>query len=372
MKKKELVAKMGRPKRALEPAMYVGVTKTCPFCSSTNAEYKFLNNKNIQQPRYKCSGCNKYFTHNPASRRKKHPRGYAKIAVAFAELLPNATDVPCPNPSCGNIGASKFLYFNNGNVGQPRYKCEACKTSFTYGGRRSPNRNRSAQAVDIPEHPTQQMLEKIGSDLLPNADSPSIVELMESWDVPETEAENNLDEINWDELQDVGSPSFPAIMQSRGNMKQASEPISNEINLAKLPGIDCSSFTEMMQLPVVPEEARERMLKENNPVDHLRNIDSPSFMDIWKFLDAPEEANDPTPEEIKLAEMPDFDCSTFMGMTQLSDVREEPNDRMLDEINPVELRDIDSPSFMEMMELTDDPEEPSEQYWMKIIQLSTC
>ena len=164
--KKDLAAKTGRPKRAMKLAMYVGVTKSCPFCSSTNAEFKFLNNKSMKQPRYKCLGCNKLFTHNPSSRRKKHPRGYVKIAVAFTELLPNVAEVPCPNPSCGNIGTSKFMYFNNGNVGQPRYKCGACNTSFTNGGRRSPNMNRSAQAVDIPGKPTHKLLDKMGSDLL--------------------------------------------------------------------------------------------------------------------------------------------------------------------------------------------------------------
>ena len=56
----------------MEPLMYAGVMKTCPFCSHADAEYKFLN-KNIQQPKYKCLGCNKYFTHNPASQRRQHP-----------------------------------------------------------------------------------------------------------------------------------------------------------------------------------------------------------------------------------------------------------------------------------------------------------
>ena len=72
--------KMGRPKTVMEPAMYVDVTKTCPFCSSIEVEFKFLNNKSTEQPRYKCLGCTKFFTHNPNSGRKKHPEGYSKIA----------------------------------------------------------------------------------------------------------------------------------------------------------------------------------------------------------------------------------------------------------------------------------------------------
>ena len=69
MMTKNLAAKMGRPKRAVEPPMYAGVTKTCLFCSHADAEYKFLNNNNNN----KCLGCNKYFTHNPASRRRQRP-----------------------------------------------------------------------------------------------------------------------------------------------------------------------------------------------------------------------------------------------------------------------------------------------------------
>ena len=342
--------------------MYMGVTKTCPFCSSTNAEYKFLNNKSIHQPRYKCLGCRKYFTHNPASRRKKHPRGYAKIAVAFAELLPNIADVSCPNPSCEKIGASKFLYFNNKNVGQPRYKCGACKTSFTNRRRRSLDKNRSAQAVDISEEPTeQQMLDKIGSDLLPKADSPSIVELMESRDVPEAGTESFLDEINWDGLQDIDPPSFPEMMQSRDVVEQASEKTLNENNLAERPDIDSSSFMEMMQSLDVPEKASERISDENNPVEYLLNIDSRSFMDKWESLNAPEEANDQPPEEIKWVDASDMDWSSFMGMVQLSDVPKEASEQLLDETNPAELRDIDYSSFTEITKLLDVPEKESEQ-----------
>ena len=148
-------ATMGRPKTAMEPAMYVGVTKTCPFCSSTNAEFKFLNNKKMEQPRYKCLGCTKLFTHNPNSSRKKHPQGYSKIAAkrsggsssnnddgaATVPELPNTATVSCLNPMCGEVGTSKFLFFNNGKLTQPRYKCGSCNTTFTHGGRLSSNRN---------------------------------------------------------------------------------------------------------------------------------------------------------------------------------------------------------------------------------------
>jgi transposase-like protein len=145
-------SKMGRPTSAREPAMYKGVTKTCPFCSSTDAEFKFLNNKSMEQPRYKCLGCTKLFTHNPNSSRKKHPQGYSKIAAkrsgssnnnddgATVPELPNNATVSCLNPMCGEVGTSKFLFFNNGKLTQPRYKCGNCNTTFTHGGRLSSKR----------------------------------------------------------------------------------------------------------------------------------------------------------------------------------------------------------------------------------------
>lgn len=133
---------MGRSCQAVEPPIYVDVIKTCPFCESTNAMFKFLNNKSIEQPRYKCLECTKFFTHNPNSRRRKHPQGYLKAAqknrpvsqVHVQDLHDNAS-VVCPHPECGKVGASKFLYYNNDKVTQPRYKCGTCKRSFTQGGR---------------------------------------------------------------------------------------------------------------------------------------------------------------------------------------------------------------------------------------------
>ena len=55
--------------------------------------------------------------------------------------------VICPHPECGKVGASKFLYYNNGKVTQPRYKCGACKTSFTQGGRLRLQRKSEVDAV---------------------------------------------------------------------------------------------------------------------------------------------------------------------------------------------------------------------------------
>ena len=153
MEKKDV--RMGRPKTAMEPAVYVGVTKTCPFCSSVDVEFKFLNNNKEEQPRYRCVQCKKLFTYNPGSRRRRHPKGYLKIASSdlASQKLPDNATVSCLNPSCGKVGNSRFLFFNNGKVTQPRYKCGDCGTTFTHGGRLSVKRKRR-DLPDVSVHST--------------------------------------------------------------------------------------------------------------------------------------------------------------------------------------------------------------------------
>jgi transposase-like protein len=123
--------KKTRKRVAIEPALYVDVIKTCTACSSHEVQFKHLNNNKLTQPRYKCLACKKLFVHNPASNRRKHPEGYKKSRES--EALQNAVKV-CPNPKCGKVGFTKFLYYNNKNLLQPRYKCRACGVSFQYGG----------------------------------------------------------------------------------------------------------------------------------------------------------------------------------------------------------------------------------------------
>jgi hypothetical protein len=123
--------KKTRKRVAIEPALYVDVIKTCTACSSHEVQFKHLNNNKLTQPRYKCLACKKLFVHNPASNRRKHPEGYKKSLES--EALQNAIKV-CPNPKCGKVGFTKFLYYNNKNLLQPRYKCRACGVSFQYGG----------------------------------------------------------------------------------------------------------------------------------------------------------------------------------------------------------------------------------------------
>ena len=90
---------------------------------------------------------------------------------AYLILLPNSATVSCPSPRCGKVGTSKFMYFNNGNAGQPRYKCGARNTSFTNGGGLSPKRKPLAQDANISEEPSEKTLDKIYSDLLPDTES---------------------------------------------------------------------------------------------------------------------------------------------------------------------------------------------------------
>jgi hypothetical protein len=123
--------KKTRKRVVIEPALYVDVIKTCTACSSHEVQFKHLNNNKLTQPRYKCLACKKLFVHNPASNRRKHPEGYKKSRES--EALQNAVKV-CPNPKCGKVGFTKFLYYNNKNLLQPRYKCRACGVSFQYGG----------------------------------------------------------------------------------------------------------------------------------------------------------------------------------------------------------------------------------------------
>jgi transposase-like protein len=123
--------KKTRKRVAIEPALYVDVTMTCTACSSHDVQFKHLNNNKLTQPRYKCLACKKLFVHNPTSKRRKHLEGYKKSLES--EALQNAVKV-CPNPKCGKVGFAKFLYYNNKNLSQPRYKCRACGVSFQYGG----------------------------------------------------------------------------------------------------------------------------------------------------------------------------------------------------------------------------------------------
>ena len=298
--------------------MYVGVTKTCPFCNSTDAEYKFLNNKNIEQPRYKCLGCHKYFTHNPASRRRKHPQGYAKIAVAFSELLPNSATVSCPSPRCGKFGTFKFLYFNNGNVGQPRYKCGACNTPFTNGGRLSSKRKCSAEDANIPEEPSEETLDKIDSDLLPDTESQSFSELIQLFDTPEEGAESFPTETNGVELPKIKFPTFTVMMQSPGVPPVRNERILDEINFAELPDIDSQFCIELMELLDTPEEEAQSLVNERNRAE-LPNMGSQSFTPRMLSPGVPQEASAPILDELDLAELPDFNSKSFMEWTQLLD-----------------------------------------------------
>ena len=131
--------------------------------------------------------------------------------------------------------------------------------SFTNRGRLSPKRKYSAQHIDVSEEPTEQMLDKIDSDLLLNID---FMEMMELRHIPEEGCESFLDKINGAALPAIirDSPSITTMMQWRDVVEDATEQILNVINLAELSNIDCPNFTAVIQLPDIPEEASEQIL----------------------------------------------------------------------------------------------------------------
>lgn len=57
-------------------------------------------------------------------------------------------------------------------------------------------RKRWAQVVDVPDKPTKKLVDRIGSELVPNADSPSSTKWSELFDVPEEGDESFWDKIN--------------------------------------------------------------------------------------------------------------------------------------------------------------------------------
>lgn len=84
--------------------------------------------------------------------------------------------------------------------------------SFTNRGRLSPKRKYLAQHVDVSKQPTEQMLDKIDSDLLLNIDFMEMIELRH---IPEEACESFLDVINGVALPAMicDSSSFVAMVQ---------------------------------------------------------------------------------------------------------------------------------------------------------------
>lgn len=56
-----LAGKTTRKRKAQEPERFVCLKKECPYCHSDNAEFKYLNNRKEDQPRYKCLNCKQLY-----------------------------------------------------------------------------------------------------------------------------------------------------------------------------------------------------------------------------------------------------------------------------------------------------------------------
>jgi hypothetical protein len=76
--------------KGMEPEEYVGLVKVCSWCGGSNAKFYGINNKDVQQARYKClnSECKKLFT--PFSKPRANAKQSATTespAVAGSQFL---------------------------------------------------------------------------------------------------------------------------------------------------------------------------------------------------------------------------------------------------------------------------------------------
>lgn len=156
-----------RKRKAKEPSELANVEKICRKCGSKNTAFKYLNNGQQDQPRYKCLDCKGMFQlHN--KRVRPSSSGDFNNATLLSDLSKEATSVesasaphetllmitgprtakqterkrkamepehlvgiPKPCPSCKKL-KTRFKYFNNKNLNQPRYECLDCHSYFTY------------------------------------------------------------------------------------------------------------------------------------------------------------------------------------------------------------------------------------------------
>lgn len=141
-----------KPRRrcAIEPEKFVNQEKICPYCNSKDAKFKFLNNGNENQPRYKCLSCKQFYTNVQHGR----PRGrkyQKKRNIDPPEW--QGVDRTCKNPECGAQNNSRFLYYNNNNKNQPRFFCNTCGMEFQlYPKRQQPSFNKLANATLKEDH----------------------------------------------------------------------------------------------------------------------------------------------------------------------------------------------------------------------------
>lgn len=156
-----------RKRKAKEPPELANVEKMCRKCGSKNTAFKYLNNGQQDQPRYKCLDCKGMFQlHN--KRARPSSSGDLNNATLLSDLSKETTSVESasaphetllmitgprsakqserrrkamepehligilkPCPSCKKL-KTRFKYFNNKNLNQPRYECLDCHCYFTY------------------------------------------------------------------------------------------------------------------------------------------------------------------------------------------------------------------------------------------------
>jgi transposase-like protein len=158
-----------RKRKAKEPPQFANLEKLCRKCGSKNTAFKYLNNGQQDQPRYKCLDCKAMFQlHN--KRVRPSSSGDVNNATLLSDLSKETTSVESasaphetllmitgprsakqserkrkamepehlvgvikPCPSCKKL-KTRFKYFNNKNLNQPRYECLDCHCYFTYKG----------------------------------------------------------------------------------------------------------------------------------------------------------------------------------------------------------------------------------------------
>lgn len=156
-----------RKRKAKEPPQFANMEKLCRKCGSKNTAFKYLNNGQQDQPRYKCLDCKGMFQlHN--KRVRPSSSGDVNNATLLSDLSKETTSVESasapheallmitgprsakqserkrkamepehligvvkPCPSCKKP-KTRFKYFNNKNLNQPRYECLDCHCYFTY------------------------------------------------------------------------------------------------------------------------------------------------------------------------------------------------------------------------------------------------
>lgn len=96
-----------RKRKAQEPERFVGLKKECPNCHSEDAEFKYLNNRKEDQPRYRCLLCKHLFQFPPKRTR-----------LIDAEKCDTPLHVPavCELPDSGSSGPPSAVIKGNDTV----------------------------------------------------------------------------------------------------------------------------------------------------------------------------------------------------------------------------------------------------------------